>query len=97
MALSDSFQAMGLPMSATPSEVHGAWRDMAKGIHPDLGHPLDKFLAAKARMEACLEYSLRLRACEACAGLGRTAKVKGFKTDWQDCKPCEGKGKVSLK
>ncbi len=97
MALSDSFEWMELPMSATPSEVRAKWRDVAKACHPDLGHSLVKFLAAKARMEACLDHALKPRMCFDCHGLGKVvASSQGFKTIYKKCVECGGSGKISL-
>lgn len=96
--MSDPFETLGLPDTATLAEVEAAWKRLAGETHPDKpGGSAHRFIEVREAYREAKEIALeRLepQPCETCRGTGRVRQTFGFSSIEVACETCEGSGKV---
>jgi DnaJ-class molecular chaperone len=90
--VSAAFEALGLPDTASASEVRIRWKALAQRLHPDRGGDAQAFMAMKENYETALAVAQSPRTCQACHGLGYTTVARGFNAINMPCRWCGGAG-----
>ena len=88
----DSFRLLGLPMSASPTEVRAAFRLRAATAHHGTGQPTPEVVALRQARDLALTHALATP-CPTCGGSGQVTYVDGFTVLRMPCGPCAGDGR----
>ena len=89
----DPFAALGLPCTATKTEVVARFHELALELHPDTGGlDLDAFIQVKMAYEEARKMAPEFRPCGACKGTGFIKISHGFYSLKQQCTICNGLG-----
>jgi DnaJ-class molecular chaperone len=87
--VSDSFATLGLPRTATPTEVKARWRALRTQLHPDHGGDAVKFHDAQRAYDLALKLA---QVCPRCDGKGKRIHTMGFNQLVVRCPDCRGTG-----
>ena len=88
----NSFEALGLTISATAEEVKAAWRSAASRTHPDRGGDSAEFTRLRKAYEDSLAFAEAVKSCESCNGSGKIKQVHGWSAISMPCTLCNGSG-----
>ena len=95
--MTDCWTILALPDTASPSEIHQRWRELAGAAHPDRpGGNADTF----ARLRRARDEATRLAEaapCPECLGRGTATVDRGFMVASQFCPRCGGGGLLHKK
>lgn len=106
----EAAKVLGLQITATPAEVHGAFRELAKAAHPDGGGSLEAFSRVEWAKEALtrwvkrnppqlddVNYAAAGEPCPPCGGKGYVVTRRSFgKGMRRQCIRCNGTGDDSF-
>ncbi len=93
--MTDPFQLLALPATATPAEVKARWRALCRTHHPDMGGDGAVFHQLRQAYERAYEVASAPKPCQACAGTGKRTVARGFTSVQLPCGDCLGDGVVS--
>lgn len=89
-----SLEVLGLPSTATASEVKARWKQLASAHHPDNGGDPDTFNEYKTAYEAARIVVNKPIKCPDCKGSGTIRRASGFSSIKLGCPRCKGQGKI---
>lgn len=91
--MASPFEILGLPETATPSEIKARWRQLGSKHHPDHGGDPEEFDKYRKAYKKAMETANEPKPCEACKD-GKIEINRGWSTINMVCTVCNGEGVV---
>jgi DnaJ-class molecular chaperone len=90
--MSKAFETLGLPGTATASQVKLKWRELCMIHHPDRGGNAVEFDLIRKAYKTAMEEASKPKECPQCHGSGKTRQTYGFNSVDVLCVQCGGVG-----
>lgn len=90
--MSNAFEVLGLPPSASLDAVKDKYRRLSMIHHPDRGGDAETFSRLNKAYKEAIVIAQEPRQCAACSGSGKTIQSFGFNTVTINCRFCAGSG-----
>lgn len=86
--MSDPFEILGLPDTASLEELKARWQVLASEHHPDKGGDAERFNIYRQAYKAAHQRASEPELCSTCNGVGKITVVRGFHQVKLPCPDC---------